>query len=186
MALAPGLRVSSRSVLRLPVLLGLVAAALAPAPRALAAQASAISVEELARTSDAVVRGKVISSHPHRREDGRIFTVFDVRTRAVLRGHAPPVAHVDVPGGILGRTGERVDGAPRLVAGEELILFLRRAGPETFVVAELAQGKFTVDGDQARPDLSRFTFSQTSVPPGERRAEEMPVTELERRVRTTR
>jgi hypothetical protein len=164
-----------------------LAAALLAASPARAAQAYAVSVEGLARDSDAVVRGKVASASAHRSDDGRrIYTTYEVQTKSVLRGRAPAIARVVVPGGVDGRLGQRVDAAPQLARGEELILFLRRSGTDTFVVTELAQGKFSVVGPVARPDLSQFTFMKTVVPSGERRAEEMPVAELEQRVRNTR
>jgi hypothetical protein len=87
---------------------------------------------------------------------------------------------------VVGSVGQRVDGAAWLSPGEEVVLFLERAGPAAFRVAGLAQGKFTVAGAVARPDLSRLTFLRTDVRPGERRSEEMPLDELERRVRGTR
>lgn len=176
----------SPSVTHRLLLPAFVVAVLSAASPALAAQARAISVEALARTSDLVVRGSVAGARAHRRDDGRIFTTYDVEILGVLRGRAPSRLRVSVPGGVVGRLGERVDAAPVLRAGEELILFLRRDGDGGFVVAELAQGKFTVAGARARPDLSRFTFLTTTVPPGERRAEDMPVAELERRVRSSR
>jgi hypothetical protein len=165
-----------------------LAAVLAAAPcLARAAQAYPVSVEQLARTSDAVIRGRVESARAFRSDDRlRIYTAYDVRTAAVLRGRAPAVARVVVPGGVEGNLGQRVDAAPSLAVGEELILFLTRDAGEAFVVSSLAQGKFSVVGRVARPDLSRFSFVQTSIPPGERRSEEMPVAELERRVRSTR
>ena len=172
-----------------PMRPGLVLAALLAATPSLAraAQAYTVSVEHLARTSDAVVRGKVERSRSFRSDDRlRVYTSYDVRTTAVLRGHAPAVARVVVPGGVEGNLGQRVDAAPTLAVGEELILFLTRDGREAFGVSALAQGKFSVVGAVARPDLSRFSFVQTSIPPGERRSEEMPVAELERRVRSTR
>jgi hypothetical protein len=43
-----------------------------------------------------------------------------------------------------------------------------------------------VVGSVARPDLSNLTFTRTSVRAGERRSEQMPLFELERRVRSTR
>jgi hypothetical protein len=163
------------------------AAALLVAAPALAAHATAVSVEQLARASDAVVRGRVEGARAERSEDGlRISTSYSVRTFAVLRGRAPPIARVVVPGGVLGRVGQRVDGAPTLSRGEELILFLRRSGTASFAVTGLAQGKFTVSGGVARPDLSRLAFVATAVAPGERRAEEMATAELERRVRSIR
>ena len=169
---------------------GLVlAVVLAAAPcLARAAQAYTVSVEHLARSSDAVVRGQVEGSRSFRSEDRlRVYTEYLVRARTVLRGRAPALARVVVPGGIEGNLGQRVDGAPTLARGEELVVFLKREERDTFSVTALAQGKFSVVGGAvARPDLSRFTFVQSSIPPGERRSEEMPVAELERRVRSTR
>src|SRR5690242_11069224 len=107
-----------------------VLAALLSAVPARGAQAVAVSVEELARASDAVVRGRVTSFRAQRTDDGlRVFTTYEIRTSAVLRGRAPGVARVVVPGGIVGRFGQRVDAAPALASQEEVVLFLRRAGP---------------------------------------------------------
>jgi hypothetical protein len=165
------------------VRLVVAAAALLAAAPVRAAQAYAVSVEELARTSDAVVRGRVTAARAERSRDGlRIFTTFELRTGAVLRGKAPQIARVLVPGGAVGRVAQRVDAAPSLAVGEDVVLFLRRAGPDAFRVAGLAQGKFSVAGEVARPDLSRLTFVRVSVAAGDRRSEEMPLAELERRV----
>jgi hypothetical protein len=154
---------------------------------AFGAQAIAVSVEELARTSDAVVRGRVATARSRLSDDGRrIFTTYEVRTRTVLKGRAPPFARVVVPGGVVGSFGQRVDGAPVLATGEEVVVFLRRSGGGAFGVAGLAQGKFNVAGSVARPDLTRLAFVSSSVRDGERRAEEMPLAELERRVRSVR
>ena len=163
------------------------AAFLLVAASASGAQAVAVSVEELARASDTVVRGRVAAARTVRSGDGRrLFTAHDVRTGAVLKGRAPAVARVIVPGGVDGRIGQRMDAAPTLAPGEELIVFLQRSGTDSFVVTALAQGKFSVVGRTARPDFSSLTFVRTSVAPGERRAEEMTIAELERRVRGTR
>lgn len=165
----------------------LVVAALFAVTPALAAQAVAVSVEELARTSDAVVRGRVTTARAQKTADGRrIFTTYEVRPAAVLRGKAPKVARVVVPGGVVGTMGQRVDAAPNLGTGEDVVVFLKRAGNDEFTVTGMAQGKFSVVGRVARPDLSNLTFVKMSVGAGERRVEEMPLSELERRVRSTR
>ncbi len=165
----------------------LVLAALLAAGPARSATAVSVSVEELARSSDAVVRGRVTAARAQRSEDGlRIFTTYDVQPQAVLRGRVPGVVRVVVPGGVVGRIAQVTDAAPILAPGEEVVVFLRRAGPDAFGVTGLAQGKFSVEGPVARPDLSRLTFVTTSAPAGERRSEEMPLAELERRVRSTR
>jgi len=165
----------------------IVLAALVAAGPARSAEAVSASVEELARESDAVVRGRVSSADSRWSDDGRrISTTYEVRRAAVLRGKAPAVVRVVVPGGVVGRIGQRLDAAPSLAPGEDVIVFLRRSGPEAFVVTGLAQGKFSISGATARPDLSRFTFVGSSARAGERRSEEMPLAELERRVRSTR
>src|SRR5690349_12200304 len=152
----------------------LLAVALLVAARpALAAQAVAVSIEELARTSDAVVRGKVVDATARWNDERlRIFTIVELERTAVLRGRAPFRVRVAVPGGVVGRVGQRVDGAPVFARGEEVVLFLRRSAGDAFGVNGLAQGKFTVTGAVVRPDLSHLTFLQTSVPAGERRAEQ--------------
>jgi hypothetical protein len=165
----------------------LVLAALLAAGPAQSAQAVSVTVEELARASDAVVRGRVIASRAQKTDDGlRVYTTYAVRTHAVLRGQAPGAVKVQVPGGVVGRMGQRVDAAPQLAAGEDVIVFLKRAGPDAFRVTGLAQGKFSVRGKVARPDLSGLQFVSASAREGERRSEEMPLAELERRVRSAR
>jgi hypothetical protein len=81
---------------------------------------------------------------------------------------------------------QRVDAAPAIARGEDLVLFLTRSAGDAFRITGLSQGKFAVDGRTARPGLSHLQFVRTSVPAGERRAEQMPLAELERRVRSTR
>jgi hypothetical protein len=164
-----------------------VLALLLAATPAVAAQAVAVSVEELARASDAVVRAQVTSTRAQLSEDGlRIYTTVELRRDEVIAGDVPRRPRVVVPGGVIARMGQRVDAAPSFTPGEQVVVFLRRAGADTFRVTGLAQGKFTVTGGVATPDLSQLTFIQTPVRAGERRAEEMPLSELERRVRSTR
>jgi len=165
----------------------LAVALLVSAPPAFAAQAVAVSVEELARTSDAVIRGRVLEATAAWSEDHRrIYTTFEVRRDSVLRGRAPARPRVVVPGGVIGGVGQRVDAAPTIAPGEDVVLFLQRTKAGTFHVNGFAQGKFTVEGRVARPDLSHLTFQESSIRAAERRVEEMPLAELERRVRSTR
>jgi hypothetical protein len=163
----------------------LLLALAAPARAALAVPAS---VEELARASEAVVRGKVASARAHWSSDGlRIFTTVEVEVAATWRGAAPARVQVRVPGGVVGDLGQRVDGMATFAEGEEVVVFLARpgaAGP--YQVAGVAQGKFVVAAGQARPDLSHTAFVEAPLRPGERRAGPMDVAELERRVRVAR
>jgi hypothetical protein len=150
-----------------------------------AAEVRGVSVEALARGSDLVVRGQVERRTARWSEDGRrIFTFVEVHPTSAWKGRATSPVTVLVPGGVVGRIGQRVDGAPAMEEGEEVVLFLKQAEAATWRVQGLAQGKFRVDGFVARPDLSG-TLVLSGPPPvaGERRAEPMALEELERRVR---
>ncbi len=161
---------------------------LAAAVTAQASLAVPASVEDLARSSDAVVRGRVVSLQARRSSDGRrISTYAEVETAGVWRGAAPAHVTVVVPGGVVGRIGQRVDGAPTFSEGEEVVLFLGKTDGRFFRVHGLGQGKFSVSSGEARPDVADFTFvGGTALRAGERRAEAMAVGELERRVRAAR
>jgi hypothetical protein len=166
-----------RAILLLPALLC--------ASPSLAAEATALSVEGLARGSHVVVRGQVLNQTVTASPDGRrLHTLVDVRVASAWRGPGVSLVRVIVPGGILGEVGQRVDGAPAFAPGEEVVLFLHRAEAGGHRVTGMAQGKFSVAGAQARPDLSHLRFAAVAVQAGERRAEAMSLAELERRVRS--
>src|ERR671936_1166195 len=126
--------------------LTMLAAAL-PARAALAVPAS---VEELARSSQAVVRGRVTGVSSRWSDDQRrIFTYVDIAPSSVWRGAPPARITVVVPGGVVGPIGQRVDGAPGFAKGEEVVVFLSEAEAGTFRVTGLAQGKFRVEDGAA-------------------------------------
>ena len=160
-------------------------AQVAPAAAALAVPAS---VEDLARGSDAVVRGRVAKVTPHWSSDHRrILTDAEVETSSVWRGTAASRVTVVVPGGVVDGIGQRVDGAPTFAQGEDVALFLERAGDGRYRVHGLGQGKFSIAAGQASPQLSGMTLTPgAALKGGERRAEAMGVAELEQRVRAVR
>lgn len=156
---------------------------------AVASVAVPASVEELARASSAVVRGRVVSasaswSRDHRRIDTRV----EIEVVSAWRGTPPARLVVAVPGGEAGGLAQRVAGAPRLTPGEEVVLFLWGGGAgRPYRVTGLAQGKFEVSGARVRPDLSETGFvPRAPLRGGERRVEAMALDELERRVRSAR
>jgi len=162
-----------------------LAALLAAAPAA-ASTVLAATVEELTRTADLVVRGTVEGRESRFAPGGRrIFTTLRVRPAAVWKGSAGGVVEVTIPGGVVGDIGQRVSGVAAFDDGEEVVLFLRRAGP-AFGVMGLSQGKFRVEGDTARNRVGGLYRVERAIPAGERLAEEMPLAELERRVRSAR
>ena len=168
-----------------PLLLLVALAAAAPARAAVMLPAS---VEDLARSSQAVVRGRVARMTSRWSDDQRrIFTYVEIEPASVWRGTPPARVTVLVPGGVVGDIGQRVDGAAAFARGEEVVVFLSEAEAGTFRVTGLAQGKFSVAGGTAAPDLGHVSFAAPArLPAGERRAEAMDVAELEQRVRSVR
>jgi hypothetical protein len=160
---------------------------LAVAGQAVASLAVPATVEDLARTSDAVVRGRVSKITARWSSDGRrILTYIEVETSSVWQGSAPSHLTVVAPGGVVGNIGQHVDGAPEFSQGEEVVLFLGKLG-KAFRVRGLAQGKFSVVNEKAQPDVSAFSFVQgKALRAGERRVEAMTTEELEHRVKTSR
>ncbi len=161
--------------------------ALALARPSLAGLAVPASVEDLTRTSDVVVRGRVASVSARRSSDGRrVLTYVEVEVSTAWHGNVPQRITVVVPGGVVGNIGQRVEGAPAFSQDEQVVLFLGKVG-STFRVRGLAQGKFSVVSGQAQPDLSGLTFAPgRRLRASERRVEAMGVDELERRVRSVR
>ncbi len=165
--------------------LALLLAVLA-APAA-AAVARPTSVEALARGADAVVRGRVEARESRVAEDGRhVYTLVTVRVAEVWRGAAPDRLVLRVPGGEVGRFGQRVDAAPVFEDREEVVVFASRDRAGGFQVHGLALGKFRVEGATARPDLGGFRFVEGRLPAGERPVEAMALDELRRRVGAAR
>jgi hypothetical protein len=159
---------------------------LVTASSAAAAVVQETTVEEVARTSEAVVRGTVEKLSSRWSKDGRrILTDVEIAVHSTLKGAAPARVHVVVPGGRVGAIAQRVDAAPVFAEREDVIVFLGRRGAR-WRVAGLALGKFRVDGATARPGLDDVRVARRATPAGERAVGEIPVAELERRVRETR
>jgi hypothetical protein len=129
------------------------AVALLWAQTALALVMERVPLRRLADESDLVVAALVESS-TSRFDEGvpgrRIVTDFTLRVTTVVRGDDPGrTVVVTVPGGIVGRDGQAVFGAPAFATGEEVVLFLgapraTSAGPRRDIVA-LTQGVFRVE-----------------------------------------
>ncbi len=167
-----------------PCVVLLAAAASRPAA---AATFAATSVEEVARTSDAVVRGRVAGTAARATKDGRIVTEVEIAVGAAWKGAPGTTVRVVVPGGRLPGVAMRVDAAPAFAVGEEVVVFLSRGGT-TWYVNGLALGKFRVDRGEAHPASAGAAVLPRAapLPRGEREVGAMPVAELERRVKAAR
>lgn len=167
---------------RLALAVAVLAAGAGPAA---AATFVATSVEEVARTSDAVVRGRVVSTAARPTRDGRIVTEVEVAVDAAWKGAPGATVRLVVPGGRLPGVAMRVDAAPAFEEGEEVVVFATRRGA-AWHVNGLALGKYRVAGGEARPALGGAAVLPRALRAGERRVGAMSVAELERRVKEAR
>jgi hypothetical protein len=145
----------------------------------------AATVAGVARSSDAVVRGTVISAAGRETAGGRIVTDVDVEVASAWKGAPERIVRIVVPGGSLGSIALRVEGAPTFAAGEEVVVFLAREG-RAWRVSGYGQGKYRVVGDEVRPGLGGARVLPRASGKGERLVGRMTVAELERRVRAAR
>jgi hypothetical protein len=111
------------------------------------AQAStvrALSVGELIDGASTVARVKVTATSARWTPDGaRIVTDVTLAVLEGWKGPRQPQLLVVVPGGVVGRIGQRVEGAPRFSVGQELVVFLEARG-DVFVPHGWSQGVFEV------------------------------------------
>lgn len=79
-------------------------------------------------------------------ESGRIFTYSHVRVDRAVAGTLAPGggAWVRTMGGIVGDTGQRVEGEAQLVLGQPALVFLQPGPNGAFHVTARAQGQFPV------------------------------------------
>ena len=163
----------------------LLASLLAGVPRS--APASTFletSVEETARTSQAVVRG-VVERTRSRWAGSRIVTEVTVRVTGAWKGQPGDRLILLVPGGTVGELAQTVDAAPTFEDGEEVVVFAGRRG-RTWRVNGLALGKYRVEGGVATPGTGGARFERRALAAGARAVGRMSVAELESRVRSAK
>jgi hypothetical protein len=102
-----------------------VAAALALSPSASATTTRPVTLVELTRSSDDVLVGTVRRSSS-RWEGGFIVTDHEVEVVSALKGRLAPRTFITVrvAGGVVGRIGQTIPGAPTLEDGHTYVLFL--------------------------------------------------------------
>ncbi len=145
----------------LPPFLGLFAAAAflafarASSNGVEAGTALRMDVPELARRSDLIVEGRVLSQKPLETSHGLIETEFLIEVERTLAGEHVPLRAIRLPGGLLpdGR-GLLLAGMPSMRVGESVLLFLtpRSQGGVRMPVG-LAQGKLRVVANAAGEKL---------------------------------
>ncbi len=106
------------------------------------------TIEEMARASTLVVRGRIVQVQPQLEEmSGRINTYADIQVTEVLKGGAVRSVLVKQPGGEIGDRGTHVAGAGKFVTGQDTVLFLEAATDEAnvYILRALAAGKVDLE-----------------------------------------
>jgi hypothetical protein len=104
-----------------------------------------IEFRELVNTAPVIVNGTVVDVRAEW-VDGRrsIETFVTVTAGEYLKGNLGGTIRVRVPGGQIGRYRTVFVGAPEFRAGDEVVLFLKHAGPSYPYIVGLSQGAFRV------------------------------------------
>jgi len=143
--------------------------ALLYAPPARATVFVPMSVEDLARSSAAIVIGTV-HDLTGIEERGRVFTLVSVAVEQTLSGELPgsTITLKENGGSVPGRQ-EVIFGAPRFQPGEHVLLFLTVRPDGSLRTNQLAQGKFSIETDTAGVPRATQRFGSGSlvvIPPG--------------------
>ncbi|MCU1272787.1 MAG: hypothetical protein JWO48_218 [Bryobacterales bacterium] len=126
------------SMRRISLLLLCLAPWVAPLP---GATLERLSLDELAQKSTLIARAKVLGSYTDFR-GSVIYTHWKLQVVESFKGADQAAVEVLVPGGSAGHFHQDVPGSPRLVAGNEYLLFLWTAKSGSTYVTGLSQGVF--------------------------------------------
>ncbi len=102
-----------------------------------------MDLQALAHSAELIVRARCIHSET-RWESGSIWTFDDFEVLEILKGSAPQVLRVRLPGGRIAHTETNIDGVPAFATGEETVLFVERTSAGDYGVTSWAQGTFRI------------------------------------------
>lgn len=121
-------------------------------PQAAAQAISPTTVASLGDKAESVVRGEVLHQRMDHDQNG-IWTVALVRVTETLQGSHQPIMEVRVPGGRLKDLEVMVARAPRLLPGDDVLLFLQ--GDQ---IVGLGAGAFVIHQNRVWQALDAWTF----------------------------
>jgi len=108
---------------------------------------SKASLDDLTLRSDAIVVGTVTKASSFW-QDGRIYTNVTISVEQTVKGGSlHPEITLRQAGGEVDGVGEWVEDEPGFAVGERAVLFLGRAGPDSFELTGAFQGKLPVEND---------------------------------------
>lgn len=144
--------------------LGLVVLALVLVTMSMSARLSAVLVEpmsiaELTKQADIILRGKVLSRTCEPSPGTQILTRVEIEVHEVWKGANPGARfQVVLAGGTLGNRRVVVPGQATYTPGEEIVAFLRKNDRGEGVTLSLCQGKFEIFTDATGKSFARNMF----------------------------
>jgi hypothetical protein len=149
-----------------------VLAALAASAVARATTLMRMSVEKMARTAEVVVRARCVANVTGW-DAGEIWTATTFQIEETWKGAPGVVITVRLLGGRAGNLTSTVDGVPRFQAGEDVVLFLERAGRGDFSIVSWMQGTFRIrlERNAGEESVAQDTAAFATYDPETRRFE---------------
>jgi len=126
-----------------PLLAVLALLALPEAPGLRATTLARMGIEELTRTTTVVARARCVAN-VSRWDEGLLWTLTTMELTEIWKGQAPLTITVRLVGGRAGGRRILVEGVPRFLPGEQLVVFLEPSGKGDWTVTSWAQGTFRI------------------------------------------
>lgn len=140
-----------------------------------AATLERLSLDDMIRQSTGIVAGRVTGAAPLRR-GSVLYTQYRVRVSGQYKGQFGQEVQVCVPGGRDGALTQTFSGSPKLVEGQEYMLFLWAGRSGLNQVIGLSQGLFDVKRNPAGDSIvSRGAAEAAMVDSSGRLVEDTPV-----------
>jgi hypothetical protein len=102
-----------------------------------------MSLNQLARAADAVVRARCVGSAA-RWENGAIWTVSEFELVERFQGSPPSRIRIRLPGGQVGGVATRIEDVPQFRAGDDAVLFLEARPDGSYAVTAWVEGTFRI------------------------------------------
>lgn len=132
------------------------------APRASGTTLARMTLTQMARAANLVVRARCTST-TGQWQQGSIATVSTFAVLERFKGAAPAQVEVRLPGGRVGHLVMNVEGAPRFQPGEEGVLFLKKTTAGDYSVTGWAEGTFRIRASSGA-EQPRVTQDSSSLP----------------------
>jgi hypothetical protein len=102
-----------------------------------------MSLDQLARAADTVVRARCVATSARWGNDA-IWTFIQFQVVETLKGNPPQRIRVRLPGGRVGPISMRVEAVPHFQRGDDAVLFLEKSPTGDYGVTAWTEGTFRI------------------------------------------